>query len=85
MLYETIESCFQLMYDKYGFYLKKSSSPGTLSGCIERSLWKVIITLSTSNEVVEVFEKTLTGGFSCINTSLFFDIELLLPNANNMR
>ena len=74
------------MYDKYGFNLKKSSSPGTLlSGCIERSLWKVIITLSTSNEVVEVFEKTLTGGFSCINTSLFFDIELLLPNANNMR
>ena len=51
------------MYDKYGFNLKKSSSPGTLSGCIERSLWKVIITLSTSNEVVEVFEKNTNWRF----------------------
>ena len=29
---------------------------------------------------MEVFEKTLTGGFSCVNTRLSFDTELLMPN-----
>ena len=29
---------------------------------------------------MEVFKKTLTGGFSCINTRLGFDTEILLPN-----
>ena len=29
---------------------------------------------------MEIFEKTLTGGFSCVNTRLPFDTELLMPN-----
>ena len=29
---------------------------------------------------MEVFEKTLTGGFSCVNTRLSFDTGLLMPN-----
>lgn len=29
---------------------------------------------------MEVFEKTLTGGFSCVNTRLSFDTEFLMPN-----
>ena len=29
---------------------------------------------------MEIFEKTLTGGFSCVNTPLSFDTELLMPN-----
>ena len=29
-----------------------------------------------------MFEKTLTGGFSCINTRLVFDIEILLPKCS---
>ena len=29
---------------------------------------------------METFEKTLTGGFSCVNTHLSFDSELLMPN-----
>ena len=41
---------------------------------------KVIIALPTSNEVVDIFEKTLTGGFSCVNTRLAFSTEILLPN-----
>ena len=66
------------MYEKYGFNPRKCSSASKLSGCIEGYLSKVIITLPTSNEVFEFFEKTLTGGFSCFNT------ELLLSNVNNM-
>ena len=29
---------------------------------------------------MEVFEKTLCGGFSCVNTRLSFDTEILMPN-----
>ena len=36
---------------------------------------KVIIALSTSSEVVDIFEETLTGGYSCINTRLDFDLK----------
>ena len=36
--------------------------------------------MPTNNENVELFEKTLTGGFSCVNTCLSFDAEILLPN-----
>ena len=67
-----------------GFNPRKCNSASTLSDCIECDLSKVIIALPTSNEVVEVFEKLLTGGFSCVNIRLSFDAELLLPNANKM-
>ena len=41
---------------------------------------KTIITLPTSSEIIDIFEKTLTGGFSCVNTGLAFDTEILLPD-----
>ena len=41
---------------------------------------KVIITLPTNIEHAEIFEKSLIGGYSCINTRLGFDTEVLLPN-----
>ena len=42
---------------------------------------KVIIALPTSNDIVDIFEKTLTGGFSCVNTRLTFDTEVSLLNS----
>ena len=41
---------------------------------------KVILELPTNNSIMETFEKTLTGGFSCVNTRLAFDTEILMPN-----
>ena len=41
---------------------------------------KIIIALPTSSEIVDIFEKTLTRGFSCVNTRLAFDTEILLRN-----
>ena len=38
--------------------------------------------MPTCNDHLEVFEKTLTGGFSSVNTRLAFDTEVLLPNFN---
>ena len=82
LLCEIIENRCQLMHDKYGFNPRKCNSASSLSGSIERDLSKVIIALPTSNETVDIFEQTLTGGFSCVNTRLAFDTEILLPNSN---
>ena len=41
---------------------------------------KIILVLPTNNEVVEVFERILMGGFSCVNSRLVFDTEILMPN-----
>ena len=49
----------------------------------ERDLSKTIISLPTNNEHVELFEATLTGGFSCVNTRLSLDTEILLSNVEN--
>ena len=68
------------MQDEYGYNPRKCNSASTLSGCIEREMSKVIIALPTSNEFVNTFEETLTGGFSSVNTRLAFDTQILLPN-----
>ena len=82
LLCEIIENRFQLMQEENGYNPRKCNSASTLSGCIEREMSKVITALPISNEVVDIFEKTLTGGFSCVNTRLAFDTEILLPNSN---
>ena len=43
----------------------------------------VIIALPTSNQAVDIFEQTITGGLSSVNTRLAFDTEILLPNLIN--
>ena len=69
------------MHDRYGFNPRKCNSASSLGGSLERDLSKVIIALPTTNEIVDMFEQTLTGRFSCVNTCLAFDTEILLPNA----
>ena len=51
-----------------------------MSGCVQKTKSKEIISLPTSNEHVEIFEESLSGGFSSVNTRLAFDTEILLPN-----
>ena len=80
LLTKIIENRFEQMFKKYHYNPRKCNSASTLSGCIQRNLSKAILTLATCNEHVEVFEKTLTGGFSSVNTRLGFDAEILLPN-----
>ena len=67
LLCEIVENRFQLMQEENVFNLRKCISASTLSSCIEKEMSKVIIALPTLSEVVDIFEKTLTGGFSYIN------------------
>ena len=41
---------------------------------------KIILDLPTKYDHVEIFEQTVTGGFSSVNTRLVFDSQILLPN-----
>ena len=83
LLCQIAENRFQFMLDQYGFNPKQCNSASTLSGFIEREMLHVIIALLTSNEAVDIFEQTITGGFSSVNTRLSFDTEILLPNLMN--
>ena len=56
------------MHDRYSFNPRKCNSASSLSGSIERELSKIIIARPITNKIVDIFEQTLTGGFSCINT-----------------
>ena len=80
LLCEIIENIFQQMQEKFGYNPRKYNSASTLSGCVQKDLFKVIIALTTKVEHVEVFEKSLIGGYSCVNTRLGFDTEVLLPS-----
>ena len=68
------------MHDGYRFNPRKCNSTSTLSRCIEREMSLVFIALPTSNEISDIFEQTITRGFSSVNTVLAFDTEILLPN-----
>ena len=61
---------------------RKCNSASSFSSCVQRDKSKCLIILPTEAEHVRVFEKTLTGGFSCVNTRLAFDSQILLAKDN---
>ena len=71
------------MQDTDGFNPRKCNSASPMSGCIEREMSRIILALPAKYEHVEIFEETVTGGYSCVNTRLAFDTLILLPNLNN--
>ena len=80
LLIVIIENRFQEMQNETGYNPRKINSASKLSGCIQREQSKCILALPSNNCHVEIFEKTLSWGFSCVNTRLSFDPELLIPN-----
>ena len=83
LLIEIIGNRFQSMQDMYGFNRRKCNFASSMSGCIEREMSKINLALPTKYEHVEIFEETVIGGFSCVNTRLALDTLILLPNLNN--
>ena len=83
LLCEIIENRFQIMNDTYRFNPRKCNSASSMSGYIEREMSRITLALPTKLEHVEIFEQTVTGGFSSVNTRLFFDTRILLPNLDH--
>ena len=80
LLTEIIENGFQVMQNTYGFNPRKRDSASLMSGCIKREMSKIILSLPTKVEHVEIFEQTVMGGFSSVSTRLAFDSQILLSN-----
>ena len=77
ILCEIFENRANQMMNRFPYSPRKCSSVSSPSGCIHRFYAKTIIVLPTKAEIVELFEQTLIGGFSCVNTLLSFDSKLL--------
>lgn len=61
------------------FNPRKCNSASSFSSCLHRYKSKCLIALQTGAEDVLLFERTRIGGFSCVNTRLNFDFQILLP------
>ena len=74
-LLEIIENRFPVMYDKTMYNPTKCNSASKLSSCIQCEQSNVILALPTSNSIMEIFEKSLTGGLV-----VSVHVCLLVPN-----
>ena len=79
LLMVIIENRFQEVQNGTGYNPRKISSASKLR-CIQREQSECVLALPTNNCHVEIFEKTLSGGFSCVNTRLSIDTEPLMLN-----
>ena len=70
---------------KFPYNPPKCTSASPLSGCIHRFLSKAILALPTLTEIIDLFEQSLIGGFSCVHTRLGFDLKLLLPKNSDSK
>ena len=80
ILLEVIENRFQKIMEMTDYNPRIINSASKLSGCIQREKSKCILALPTGNIQMEIFEKTVCGGYSSVNNRLSFDTELLMPN-----
>ena len=83
ILCEVFEQRADLFKETFKFNPQKCNSASSLSGCVHRNKSKCCIALPTDATYVRAFEKTLIGGFSCVNTKLGFDTNVLLNNRDN--
>ena len=80
ILCEIFEQRSNRLRKMFIYNLRKCNSISSFSGCAQRDQSKCSIALPTDAEHVIVFEKTLIGGFSCVNTRLAFDTQILISD-----
>ena len=82
ILCEISEQRASLLERLFKFNPRKCNSASSLSGTVHRSKSKCNIVIPTNAEQIRVFEKTLIGGYSCVNKRMTFDTELFLKDLN---
>ena len=79
------EPCSDHLQKLFKYNPRKCNSASFFSGCTQRYQSECNIALPTDAEHVRLFEKTLTGGFSCLNTRLAFDTQILISDKERMK
>ena len=83
ILCEIVEQRSSHLQEVFIYNPCKCNSASSFSGCVHRNKSKCCIALRTNAEHVRAFEKILIGGFSCVNTRLAFDTEVLIDKNEN--
>ena len=83
ILCEIFEQRASLLEKPFKFNPRKSNSASSFSGTVHRNKSKCNIAMPTNSEQIRVFEKTLIGGYSCVNIRMAFDTEIFLKDTNN--
>ena len=78
ILCEIFERRCAKFQEMFKFNPKKCNSASSFSNCTHRDKSKCCIAVPTDAEDVRVFEKTLIGGFSCVNTRLVLTLRYYL-------
>ena len=79
---EIFEQRSELLRKNFKYNPRKCNSASSFSGCVHKNKSKCCIAPPTDAEHVRAFEKTLIGGFSCVNRRLAFDTNILLNNTD---
>ena len=80
---KVFEQRSSLLQKLFKYNAKKCNSASSFSGCVQRLKSKCCIALPTDAEIVRIFEKTVMGGYTCVNTRMGFDTDLLLKDTKN--
>ena len=83
ILCEIFEQRSSLLQKLFKYNAKKCNSTSSFLGCVQRLKSKCCIALPTDAEIVTIFEKTVMGGYSCVNTRIGFDTDLFLKDTKN--
>ena len=78
ILCEIFEERATLLQKLFKFNARKCNSASSFSGCIQRLKSKCCIALPIDAEIVRVFESILKAGYTCVNTQMAFDTDLLV-------
>ena len=73
ILCEIFEQRSLLLQNLFKFNPRKCNSASSFSGCVQRNKSKCNIVLPTDAKKIRIFEKTLIGGYNCVNTKMGFD------------
>ena len=80
---KVFEQRSSLLQKLFKYNAKKCNSASSFSGCVQRLKSKCCIALPTDAEIARIFEKTVMGGYTCVNTRMGFDTDLLLKDTKN--
>ena len=83
ILCEIFEKRSSQLQKLFKYNPRKCNSASAFSGCVQRFKSKCCIALPVNAEIIRVFEQTLIGRCSCVNTRMAFDTEVFLKDSEN--